>query len=115
MGKEPSHIVYYCRFRSWPIENLGDDRSEIWLGGGEVKLVLAIVPADDAGGITDVLSHKEIGVTRINTVGGFLRKGNATLLIGVEDDRVGEAIDIVDSKARAGRRFVFNVERYERV
>ncbi|MHB9091220.1 MAG: cyclic-di-AMP receptor, partial [Chloroflexota bacterium] len=47
-----------------------------------MKLILAIIPSDDAGGIVDSLTHEEIGVTRINTVSGFMKKGNATLLIG---------------------------------
>ncbi len=81
-----------------------------------MKLILAIIPSDDAGGIVDSLTHEEMGVTRINTVSGFMKKGNATLLIGVDDEKVSGALEIVTAKAkRGGRAFVLDVERYERV
>ncbi len=80
-----------------------------------MKLIVAIVPADDAGAIIDALTHEEIGVTRINTVSGFLKKGNATLLIGVDEPRAAGAVDLVAARAKKGRTFVLNVERYERL
>ncbi len=80
-----------------------------------MKLIVAIVPADDAGGIVDGLTHEEIGVTRINTVSGFLKKGNATLLVGVDDERVPGALEIIASRAKKGRTYVLEVERYERI
>ena len=80
-----------------------------------LKLIVAIVPADDAGGIVDGLTQQEFGVTRINTVSGFLKKGNATLLVGVDDGKVSEALDLIASRARKGRTFVLDVERYERL
>ena len=80
-----------------------------------MKLIMAIVPADDAGNVIDALTHEEYGVTRINTVSGFLKKGNATLLIGVEDERVPSALDIVAARAKRGRTFVLDVERYEHI
>ncbi len=63
-----------------------------------VKLVVAIVSDADATKITESLvSAGYPGPTRINTSGGFLRKGNATLLLGTEDDRVENAIDVMRS------------------
>ena len=34
-------------------------------------------------------------MTRVASTGGFLRRGNVTLLIGVEDPRVDTVIDIL--------------------
>lgn len=78
-----------------------------------MKLIMAIVPADDAGTVIDALTREEFGVTRINTVSGFLQKGNATLLIGVEDQKAPAALDIVAARAKRGRIFILDVERYE--
>ncbi|MHB1132585.1 MAG: cyclic-di-AMP receptor [Chloroflexota bacterium] len=80
-----------------------------------MKLILAILPADDASVVVDALTHQEVGVTRINTVGGFLKKGNATLLIGVDETKVASALDLITTKAKQGRTFVIDVERYERI
>jgi uncharacterized protein YaaQ len=52
------------------------------------KLVLAIVQDDDAQTLIDAIVARGYRVTRINTVGGFLRRGNATLLIAIEERHV---------------------------
>lgn len=50
-----------------------------------MKLIVAIVPDRVASKAIDALVQRGYGATRINTVGGFLRRGNATILSGVED------------------------------
>lgn len=70
--------------------------------GTPMKLVLAIVQSQDADRITETLVGMGYpGPTRINTVGGFLRRGNVTLLLGTEKDRVDQLIEIVREHAEA--------------
>ena len=57
-----------------------------------MKLILAIVNNEDAVRITEVLNKACFSVTRLSTTGGFLMKGNTTLLIGTEEDRVPMAL-----------------------
>ena len=64
-------------------------------GGSEMQLILAIVQDEDAGPVIEALTGAGFRATRINTVGGFLRKGNATILVGVERDRLHKALLIV--------------------
>ncbi len=66
-----------------------------------MKLLFAIVQDDDARNLTRELVENEISVTRISTTGGFLRGGNTTLMIGVEKNRLGDALDIIKTKSRA--------------
>lgn len=92
-----------------------------------MKLILAVVQDQDAGPISDALVAKEHRVTRINTYGGFLKRGNATLLIGVEDEQVLPVIDVIREFAvpreadgdgvsiGAGTIFVLGVRDYVRV
>jgi uncharacterized protein YaaQ len=88
-----------------------------------LKLVVAIVTDQDAGPIIDALVEQEYRSTRINTVGGFLKRGNATLLVGVEDDQVEDVKRIMRENSRprtddrpsaggAGAIFVLNVARF---
>ncbi|MAG36228.1 MAG: hypothetical protein CL878_08285 [Dehalococcoidia bacterium] len=70
--------------------------------GTPMKLVLAIVQSQDADRITETLVSMGFpGPTRINTVGGFLRRGNVTLLLGTEKERVDQLIEVVREHAEA--------------
>jgi len=59
-----------------------------------MKLVIAIVRDVDAGPVMDQLVAHDYRVTRVASTGGFLRRGNVTLLIGVEEQHVQSVIDI---------------------
>ena len=65
-----------------------------------MKLVVAVVHGDDATRCSDALSEGGFVVTRFSTSGGFLQKGNATLLVGVDGSRVGEVVEILRRSAR---------------
>ena len=60
-----------------------------------MKLILAIIRGIDGGPVVDALVTKSYRVTRVASTGGFLRRGNVTLLIGVADERVDPVIDIL--------------------
>ncbi len=60
-----------------------------------MQLILAIVQDEDAAPVIEALTGEGFRATRINTVGGFLRKGNATVLVGVERERLHRALLIV--------------------
>lgn len=61
-----------------------------------MKLIIAIVQDQhDAGKAVDELVANGFGATRINTAGGFLKRGNSTIMIGVEDSRANDAIQIL--------------------
>jgi uncharacterized protein YaaQ len=71
-----------------------------------VKLVLAIVQGEDAGQTVQALSAAGIPVTRFASSGGFLQQGNATLLIGVEDERVDQVVQLVRENCRERSRYL---------
>ncbi len=64
-------------------------------GPTAMQLVLSIVQDEDAGAVIEALNHAGFRSTRINTVGGFLRKGNATILVGVARDQLQRALVIL--------------------
>jgi len=71
-----------------------------------VKLVVGIVHADDAGRCTSALTGAGYDCTRLSTTGGFLQKGNATLLVGVDDAQVDAVIDVLRECARGRNEFI---------
>ena len=65
-----------------------------------MKLMVAIVQGEDADDVIRALLAAGHRLTRINTTGGFLRRGNATLLVGVEAHQVDEVIQLVQDACR---------------
>ena len=60
-----------------------------------MKLVIAIVEDEDAIDLIDALTEGEYRVTKLATTGGFLKSGNTTLMVGVEEEKVKSVIDII--------------------
>ncbi len=113
------------------------------MGRSSVKLVLAIINDYDVDRVLRSLTTAGLSVTRIASAGGFLRTGNVTIMVGVEDSELDHCLDLL---SHAGARrdvsppadptldyegigdhgiatvslggmsvFVLNVERYERI
>ena len=70
------------------------------------KLVVAIVQDEDAPVLSDAVVARGFRVTRMNTVGGFLRKGNATILVGVEERQIPELLAIIRHTCRTRMAFL---------
>ena len=62
----------------------------------------AVVHSEDAGNLVDALLEKEYRATRLQSSGGFLKQGNATILVGVEDDQVDAVLEIVSANCHSG-------------
>src|SRR5690606_9376343 len=60
-----------------------------------MKLILAVVEDDDAARLMDALIENDFSATKLASTGGFLLRGNTTLLIGVQDDQVSQVLQIV--------------------
>jgi len=64
-------------------------------GGAIVKLIIAIVQDEDIDALTQALVSAGHRFTKISTTGSFLRTGNTSLLIGVEDEVVAPVMAIL--------------------
>ncbi len=60
-----------------------------------MKLIFAIIRDKDTNEAVNALNREHIGVTKLSSTGGFLRDGNTTLMIGVQDEQVGAVMDIL--------------------
>src|ERR671939_12717 len=70
-----------------------------------MKLVIAIVHNEDAGALVDALTDKEYRVPRLQSQGGFLKQGNASVLLGVEDGKVEEVLATIKEPCPARTEF----------
>ncbi len=71
-----------------------------------MKLIMAIVSSDDSREVLERLTKAGYRATVISTTGGFLREGNTTIFLGVEDARVAQAIEIVRTVCRRRTQWV---------
>ena len=71
-----------------------------------MKMIMAIVSNDDSSRVSSKLTNSGFSVTRLATTGGFLMSGNTTLLIGVSDEKVDEAIGIISDNSKKRTRMV---------
>ena len=76
-----------------------------------MKLLIAIVQDEDAHMLMDDLSENGFRMTKLASTGGFLKAGNTTLLLGIDEDRVDEALRIIeeDCKSRKTTTTLLNV------
>lgn len=70
------------------------------------RLVVAVVQDEDAPALSDAVVARGYRVTRMNTVGGFLRKGNATILIGVTERQIPELLAVIRQTCRTRMAFL---------
>lgn len=57
-----------------------------------MKLILSIVHNDDANDLMTELRERGYQSTKVSTTGGFLRAGNATILVGVDEEKVQDVL-----------------------
>jgi uncharacterized protein YaaQ len=103
-----------------------------------MKLIAAIVQDWDADGLLDALMETGFRATKIQTTGGFLRGSSNLILIGVEPEKVDQALGVIRSHCQSRTQlvhpdnapylasplevriggaivFVWELERYERL
>ena len=69
-----------------------------------MKLIIAIVQDEDASRLVSKLMNEGFGVTKLATTGGFLRAGNTTLLVGVDDQKFDAAMDVIEKVCKSRKQ-----------
>ncbi len=64
------------------------------------RLVVAIVDPDDAGPLADRLIGEGFRLTRLDSAGAFLRRGNATLLLGIPASRLQDLLSSIQAECK---------------
>lgn len=71
-----------------------------------MKLILAILNHDDAHAVIQNLTRAGFPVTKLATTGGFLQVGNVTVLLGLEDEKLQGALDVIEKFSTSRRQVV---------
>lgn len=73
-----------------------------------MKLVMAVVGKEDGAGVAAALTKDGFSVTKLATTGGFLKAGNMTFIVGTDDEKVDQVIDIISKQSRRRTQLVPN-------
>lgn len=69
-----------------------------------MKLIIAIVQDEDASRLVSSLMKDGFSVTKLATTGGFLRAGNTTLLLGVDDEKIRRALNVIEDVCKSRKQ-----------
>ena len=89
----------------------------------EKRLVITILREANSEEVLQALLDDDFRVTRIASTGGFMRRGNSTLLVGVEKERVEAAVQLIrdhsapaiDPGLKRATVFVLKVDQFEQI
>ena len=65
-----------------------------------MKMVIAIVQDYDSDRMLRAVCGAGFSATRLSSTGGFLRSGNKTVFLGVEDDRVPACLQLIEQACK---------------
>jgi len=65
-----------------------------------MKMVIAIIQDRDWVKLSKGLTEHGYGVTKLSSTGGFLRQGNTTIMIGVEDEKVEDVLQLIKDNCK---------------
>ena len=93
------------------------------MSSNDMKMLIAIVRDADLDKILKALLDESFRVTRIASSGGFFRRGNATLMLGVREKKVDQALQIIrehcapslDLAVKHATVFVLDIDRFEQI
>lgn len=95
-----------------------------------MKLIISIIQDEYINRVSKTLLEHKIKTTKLSSTGGFLKSGNTTLFIGVEDEEVNEVVELIknicvskkvetDEKAQVtvggANLFVIDIDQYIRI
>ncbi|HBO34498.1 MAG TPA: hypothetical protein DD636_07160 [Anaerolineaceae bacterium] len=88
-----------------------------------MKLIMAIIKDEDNDHVSKKLTDEKFRVTFVASTGGFFRSGRSTLIIGVDDERVDRALQIIkdnttipeNKEEKRATVFVLDVEEFNQL
>ena len=71
-----------------------------------MKLIVAIINLDDVASVIKKLIKSGFSSTKLTSIGGLLKEGNMTILVGVPDEKLDEAMAIIEKYSHSRVRRV---------
>lgn len=78
-----------------------------------MKLIIAIIQDKDEDLLGQAFLDAEIRATKLSTTGGFLRAGNTTFMIGTEDSKVDQVLQLIEDNCKRRDQIVPSPASYD--
>lgn len=78
-----------------------------------MKLLIAVVQNEDSKKLQEVFNQKGIRATKLSTTGGFLRSGNTTFMIGIDDGKVDEVLQLIAKYCKTRTQTMISSPTYD--
>jgi len=73
-----------------------------------MKLIIAIVQDEDSLSLIDIITDEGYRVTKLATTGGFLKSGNTTLMIGVDENNVDQVLSKIEEVCKTREQVILS-------
>ncbi len=71
-----------------------------------MKMLIAVVQDQDVHKLLKVLTEHNYSATKLASTGGFLRQGNTTVIIGVDEDQLTEVMELIKDTCKTRKQLV---------
>ena len=71
-----------------------------------MKLLVAVIQDKDSNRLSAALVKEGIRATKLASTGGFLKSGNTTFMIGIEDERIDEVLQLIKANCKVREQLV---------
>lgn len=71
-----------------------------------MKLIMAIVQDKDSNRLANEFIDANVRATKLSSTGGFLKAGNSTFIIGIDDNRVEEVLELIKKTCQSRNQYV---------
>jgi Uncharacterized protein conserved in bacteria len=71
-----------------------------------VKLIFAVINLDDVAAVIKHLAKSGFSSTKLTSAGGLLKDGNVTIMAGMEEERLDEALEIINKYSHSRARLL---------
>ncbi|GGE22055.1 hypothetical protein GCM10011571_25200 [Marinithermofilum abyssi] len=71
-----------------------------------MKMIVAVVQDKDSSHLSQALVENGFRATKLASTGGFLKAGNTTFMIGVEDEKVDDVLAVIKDNCQSRKQMM---------
>ncbi|CCQ98219.1 conserved hypothetical protein [[Clostridium] ultunense Esp] len=71
-----------------------------------MKMIIAVVQDQDSNKLANALVKENFRATKLASTGGFLKAGNTTFLIGVQDHEVETVLQVIQKSCKSREQMI---------